>query len=860
MRKAEPIVNNFTGGEVSPKLDARSDLQKYYTACRTLENMIPYVEGGAQARPGLYFVAEVKDSTKKVRLFPFQFNTEQAYIIEAGENYFRFYKDNARILDGMIPYEVASEYQEEDLYGIKVTQSADIFYLAHRDYCMRKLSRTGHTAWTFTRFIAKTGGDLTITDIEKTNPCKLVTAYGEPNDYPEDGETVFITGVSGMTELNDKFFTAKLDNLIPFDGDRGFLEASHWENVTLPTFDDSGCLSIQATAGEQYCKIAEAFIPTDIGKKYRLTFKAKNSSGVWSLRSYNGTQTFGDVEGDGEHVFNFIAKTAGGLRFRAMDEDAAGDYDDFSLVELGPFKLQDVDATSYTAYTTGGTAVTSQFGTTGDNPGAIAFFEQRFMAGGTDNDPLDFYGSASSDFENFYQDEEDASSAVQYSLLSDKVDAIKFMIGEEYLLVGTMGSIWRVGASSSTEALSMDNIRARRQDAVGVQDMDAEMVHSSVIFVQGGSTTVRRAEWDFYKDKYETQDLTRIAKHITLGSSRALSGIVDMDYQSEPMSILWAVRADGTLLGMTYEPAENVFAWFRVITDGEFESVAVISNEGDEDQVWVSVKRTINGVEKRYIEYFMPHEYFGNFEDAFFVDSGLTWKGKAAVDITWITQANQAIVSAAGHEFTNGMKVQITGVVGMTQANQDITEAYTVANSIPGESFELSGINSSAWSAYTSGGSVIQVANSFTGADHLEGETVAVLTDAGAHPDIDIASGTGTLTWYANAITVGLPYTYNLEPMKIEPGSSIGGTSRGKKKKIVSASVAFYESSGAKWGPDADNLFDVSFGLGGPPELFTGDKETDFDMDYDTEASVYIQGRSPLPLTVLSVAPVMVGE
>jgi len=60
--KAFPLICNFTAGELSPLLDSRSDLQKYFAGCQKLENMIPYVEGGVFARPGLYYVGEVKDS------------------------------------------------------------------------------------------------------------------------------------------------------------------------------------------------------------------------------------------------------------------------------------------------------------------------------------------------------------------------------------------------------------------------------------------------------------------------------------------------------------------------------------------------------------------------------------------------------------------------------------------------------------------------------------------------------------------------------------------------------------------------------------------------------------------------------
>jgi len=204
---------------------------------------------------------------------------------------------------------------------------------------------------------------------------------------------------------------------------------------------------------------------------------------------------------------------------------------------------------------------------------------------------------------------------------------------------------------------------------------------------------------------------------------------------------------------MVYEPEENIYSWFRVITDGEFESVATITAEDDEDQVWVIVKRTIGGVTKRYVEYFKPHEYFGVYEDAFFVDSGLTWDGGAAVTITGITQANPAVVTAVGHTFTAGMKVRITGVVGMTQANQGLTTAYTVANPA-GNTFELSGVNSIGWTAYASDGTAQRVANTVSGLTHLNGESVAVLTNHGKHIACTVAAGSIALTYYAIVIRI----------------------------------------------------------------------------------------------------------
>lgn len=150
MPKADPIYTNFTAGELSPRLAGRVDLEKYYNGVKTLENLIVHPHGGASRRPGTYFVAEVKTSSKEVRLIPFEFSTTQAYIIEFGDQYLRFYMDNGQIESAGSPYEIATPYLEADLFELKFAQSADTMYIVHPSHAPRKLTRTAHTAWTLT--------------------------------------------------------------------------------------------------------------------------------------------------------------------------------------------------------------------------------------------------------------------------------------------------------------------------------------------------------------------------------------------------------------------------------------------------------------------------------------------------------------------------------------------------------------------------------------------------------------------------------------------------------------------------------------------------------------------------------------
>jgi len=150
MARVHPFQSNFTAGELSPRLEGQIDFKKYFNGCSKLTNMIVYPHGGATRRGGTYFVSEVKDSTKEVRIIPFEFNVTQSYVLEFGETYIRFYKDNGQIQSGGSAYEISTPYTEAELTELHFAQSADVMYICHSNHAPRKLSRTGHTSWTLT--------------------------------------------------------------------------------------------------------------------------------------------------------------------------------------------------------------------------------------------------------------------------------------------------------------------------------------------------------------------------------------------------------------------------------------------------------------------------------------------------------------------------------------------------------------------------------------------------------------------------------------------------------------------------------------------------------------------------------------
>lgn len=892
MAKTRVVLNRFNSGEFSGKMDALVDYQRYYNACRIMENAIPIPQGGAMRRPGTYYVGAMADSTKKGKLAPFHFSTVQAYVLEFGNYTLRFYKDGGQIVMAYaawqtttayalgdlvtnggsyyrcriahtsgtfatdlgnlkweetagaadLAYEIPTDYAEADLYDLKFTPSNDVLYILHPSYPPAKLTRTGHTAWTLANVNFVYDEPETISGATKANPCVVtVTGHGF-----EAGDEVIIEDVAGMTQLNRCLFriSAPATNTVALKGINSGGYSDYTSGGTMKRNPYIG----QAKAITGISKANPAVV-TCAGHGYP-------DGTVVLIRDVLGMTTVNDT----------IFTTANGT-------------DD-------TFELSGIDSSAYPAYTSGGIVRAKPFTATNEYPSCGAFFEQRLLLALNQT----VWGSRTGDYENFQTGTLD-DHAFSYIIASDKVDTIQWMIAQDYCMLGTAGGIWRLSGAGD-DPITPSSVNCRKQTGFGVTGIEPEMVDDTILFIQRGGRRVQELGYSLEKDGYIANDMSVLADHIAKAATQATSGISDVDYQAEPFSIFWGVRRDGQLLGFIRNRAQQVAGWCRIVTGrassvatdtvesvvstetesgesvvltltrtlanpavdswDEIESIAVITNESEEDEVWISVKRLINGSYVRYIEYFKPHEFFSSLPDYFGVDSGLTFDGGDAVAISGITKANPAVVTTTAHHgFTNGQKVRIIGVEGMTEANQGLTEAYTVANKTD-HTFELSGIDSSAWTAYTSGGTARVVTNTITGLGHLEGKTVDILMDGARHPASVVASGAVSLSWYGNLIHAGLPYAPIVQPMKAEVNTD-SGSSIGKKKRIFKLGVRFFESFGCLWGPDKDNLDIVPFGDGQTPELFTGDMEYPFDGPIDTAGDIYITQSGPFPMTILAI-------
>ena len=479
-------------------------------------------------------------------------------------------------------------------------------------------------------------------------------------------------------------------------------------------------------------------------------------------------------------------------------------------------------------------------------PTCVVLFEQRLYLGGTSENPQTVWASKVGDYDDFHAGTSDDDS-FSYTIGSDEVNAIRWMSSGKVVVPGTFGGGFSL-AGSSDGPITPSNVTVKRETTYGSSDIQPVKIGNFVYYVQRNGTTVREFAYNWEIDEYDATDMTLLADHIA-----GDSGIKEMAYQQSPYNILWCVRKDGQIATLTRQIKQQVVGWGRRKTDGKFESICVLPGDGEDDQVWVIVNRTIGGATKRYVEYFKPFTQ-GEIEDEFHVDCGLSQDSEVA--ITGATQANPVVITATAHGFSNGDTVIIRNVGGMTELNY---HKFLVANKTT-NTFEITDadgvdIDGTSYTAYTSSGEVRKCTQTLSGLSHLEGKTLSILGDGAVFPQETVSSGSITIDYKAGEIHAGLPYTCKLVTLRSNAGSQ-QGTAQGKIKRIHKAMVRLYRTVGCSVGNE-DRTDVIAFRTPSDDmdvriDYFSGDKEVVFPGDYDSDGYVVVEQSNPLPVCVLS--------
>lgn len=494
------------------------------------------------------------------------------------------------------------------------------------------------------------------------------------------------------------------------------------------------------------------------------------------------------------------------------------------------------------------------FSGAGNYPGAVGYYQQRLCFAGSDNSPQTVWMSKTGNFHNFgYATPTKDDDSVTMTIASRQVHRFRHLLPLRQLLGLTTGGEWVIEGSEA--GLTPKSVRANVQSYNGCAKIPPIVVNDSAIYVQARGAGVASLAYTFESDGFSGDDLTKFAPHLFRGYQ-----IVDWTFQQAPDRLVWCVRNDGALLGMTFLPEEQLIAWHRHSTDGFVESVASVA-EGDEDALYLLVRRTIGGATKRYVERMASRRITG-MEDAYFVDCGLSYDGRNSNSAalltlsggsTWLYPESLTLTASGHTPFTAGsVGRQYRLRAGSDLVRVEVT-AYSSTSVVTVKLLEvcpeaLRGVAVADWAL---------LADTLAGLDHLEGKSVAILADGDVHPVRDVTSGAISLQHPAAVAHVGLPYVAELETLEVDfPGQE---TVLDKRKAIHGVSAVLEESRNFWAGRDAAHLYeqkaDYRVNYNDPIPLVSGISEIRISTQWDEAGRVYIQQPDPLPLTILALIP-----
>lgn len=813
MSSAYPAQASFSKGEISPLLATRADVDFWRSSLAECRNFRVLTHGGIQRRSGTRFIAEVRDSSKVARLFPFIFSETQSYVLSFNDARVRFFA-----LRGVVgaPYEVSwpAAWQASDIARFSYTQFNDVAYFAHNDYAQTALTRLADTNWSFDQQVFDDGPYLRA----DTEGATLT-----PNDY--GAATLKMTGLTSPADTVDSS-TSAADAWEVFDGNHAtfarFAGKSGWVSYTF----DSGT------------KVVDA---------YWLRSSSDGSSppeatpSAWTFEGWDGsnwvvldTRSGEDGWGSGEtRFYEFDNETAySAYRFRWSSNWGSSSVDT-DVCELGMHRRAQEMTINLTASSTTGindgsgfqtsdvgrsirllgsdgewrwARITARSSTTVVSvnlfhhalpdlsplaqwrmgswsaqtgyPGSVELFNERLCYARTGRQPVTAWCSKQGNFNDFGVSSPIVDTdGVEITLLSSNMNEIIALAADEDLLTFSASQVRSIGPSDITQSFSATNVTQRKGPTSGASYIKPLSIGGVVLYVGAGGTKIRELVLGD-QNRYVAPELSLIGEHFFK------EGIVDWAFAEKPDPIIYCVTGDGLLVAVTYDREQRVIGFARHDVGGVVESIAVIPGvEAGQDDVYLVVRRTIGGGTKRYIEVMeRPFDPATDaVEDAFFVDCGLSYDGSAISTVT--------------------------------------------------------------------------------GLDHLEGEDVVALADGGVVTGLTVESGQVTLPYEASKIHVGLAYTSRAVTLPIA-GPGRDGTIFGRRVKVTSVFVDNYGTGALKvgalgndWTPELYEsiLHDGGSLFGNSVTLKTGFVPVEIEGSWSDAGQVVMQSDAPLPALVRSL-------
>lgn len=906
MGRASPAIMAFDAGEFSPQMEGRVDYEKYPRAAHIQQNFIALKQGPSTFRQGTAYAQPVKNSANRTWLREFEFSQTQAFVLEFGDGYVRFYTNHGPLLatgvaaynnasayvlgnlvlqggiiyyctaptTGNAPpnasfwyaltpyngspttaiYEIPSPYAVADLtdslgeFTLQINQSGDVLYIAggaagngpagvgYPPYTLTRFANAPPN-WQFAQFAPTDGPysdaiplvpgqEIAMTVSAVMGLGITINAYGGTPFAPTD--------VGRLVRIGSQYF-----NVEPWTTGVGFVGGQMCSN----NGHNYLCIVGGTTGGSPPIHTAGSVVDGQGTSGVRWLYQ-DSGYGVAIIRSYvSGSQVTADV------LLQFPANVVGASSpitgvtsanpcvVTAANSSKVGDalfiagVGGTIQVNQRPFSnqaanganvtLAGIDATTYPAYTSGGTLIVNattewQLGAWSNStewPRANSFFKDRLWWGGklkAWGSVPGLYNSHTPDFFNV----QTTDSAINILISGSDASTVQWMMAANILLVGTQGGEYGIDAES-VGPLGPANIECLRQSQWRSRPIQPRLAGTTVLYAQRAGRKLMAMDYNFYLNRYDSTDQSKTSYHITIG------GIVGMCFQQEPWALMWAWRTDGTFLSYTFNREDQVTAWCRhnMGNAGMVESmVSIPAPDGLRDEFWCIVKRTINGQIIRTVEYQAKQfegPQGGNPGDAqssaWYVDCGVQYNSPPAPGATTTT---------------------------------------------------LTGIPPVLWN-----------------------QTVNILADGGKQtPQVVSSTGTLTLQGAFTVVTIGFPYQGNLVPVRPEAGADVG-TSQGKLKQGAELVLRLVDAGGGQVGQlsninwqtqvyqDPLGLItqsvqdleyirynDTTTPLDSPPPIQSGDFPVSFparansDQDH-SDLYMLVQQNDPFPMTVVGLFP-----
>lgn len=663
------LLRSFAGGEITPELAGRLDLTKYQTGLALARNFITLPHGPAARRPGFEFIRAAGNSAQRVRLIPFTFSAEQTAVIEFGHLYVRFHINGATLLSPtpaawltttayavgalvaqggskyycttahtsgtfatdlaagkwyLLPatgeYQIPTPFTGADLFDLHYTQSADVITIAHPSYATRELKRLGATTWTLSTlsFAAPTNAPTTLA---------VTATVATGTNLTTQKYVVTTVGADGVTESLPSSPKAVSNNLTL----AGNYNTLAWSAVGAATRYNAYKLR-----GGIYGYIGQARPNTGVVTKTISTIDRPGAGDKTVTVTTSAAHGFANqdlvlIEATGEPSLNgaWVITVTGGSTFTYESVTDATTSAATGTASIPELSIVDDNVLPDTSSSPPEDIIALNSGTD-DYPAATTYHEQRRWFAGTNDKPQVLFGTRTGTESNLTSSiPSREADAMELRIASSQYNKIRHLVALSDLIAFTAGGEFRI-YSDNAPAITPTSVTIKPQGYAGASNVQPVVTTGSILYVQAQGSRIRELSYSWEANSYRTVDASIMAPHRFNGFT-----VAELAYSRAPDSIAWAVRDDGTLLGLTYVPDQQVYGWHAHDTDGQFESVCVVP-ENNEDVLYAVVRRTIGASQLRYVER-LHTRMLVDLEDAFFVDSGLTYSGTPATTISGLT-------------------------------------------------------------------------------------------------------------------------------------------------------------------------------------------------------------------------------